>query len=132
MQQTFEIFIEQERTRLAQAKEDALAKKKEAEDALAAIGTELSAIAAYEAAKNGKPARADTERRQRAPRQSGKRNEIFKLVQEYPDGVTRGELVEKLAVKGNKQGEQSLSNALAALKKTGKLIQEGGKYSIVA
>jgi hypothetical protein len=76
MQQTFETFIEQERIRLTKAKEDALAKKKAAEDELSAIDTELSAIAAYEAAKKGKPVKAEGERKPRAPRQSGKRTEI--------------------------------------------------------
>ena len=132
MQQTFETFIEQERTRLTQAREDALAKKQEAEDQLAAIDTEFGAIAAYEAAKKGKPASAGAEKKRRAPRQSGKRNEILKLVQQYPDGVTAGELKDKLGIRGNKQGEQSVSNALSALKKAGQLTLEGGKYIAAA
>ncbi len=127
MPQTFETFIQQERERLSKAKEAALAKKQEAEDELSAIEIDFAAIAAYESAKKGKPAKPASEK-QRAPRQTGKRNEVLTLVQQYPDGVTRGELIDKLSINGDKPGEQSLSNALAALKKAKQLTQEGGKY----
>jgi hypothetical protein len=131
MPQTFETFIQQERERLSKAKEVALAKKQEAEDELSALEIDFAAVAAYESAKKGKPAKAD-EKKQRAPRQTGKRNEVLKLVEQYPQGVTAGELKDKLGIRGDKQGEQSLSNALSALKKSGQLIQEDGKYKAAA
>ena len=65
-------------------------------------------------------------------RKGGKRDDIFKLVQES-GGATRGELIEKLGIKGDKSGEQSLSNALSALKRDGRVTQSGdGKYQTAA
>jgi len=44
-------------------------------------------------------------------------------------GLTRGQLLEKMGVKGNKSGEMSVSNALTALTKSKQLRRaEGRKY----
>jgi hypothetical protein len=128
MQTTIEQFFAEQREKFEKQRDEARAKLEEAE-------AELRAIDAYEAAKKAKPAQAaatDGERKQRAPRQTGKRNEVLKLVEQYPQGVTAGELKDKLSIKGDKSGEQSLSNALSALKKAGQLIQEDGKYKAAA
>lgn len=129
--QTFETYIASERERLTKEREEARAEIEAAQEKLAAIDTEMRAIAAYEAAKKGKPA-TDGATRPRKPRQTGKRREVFKLVEDHPDGVSVGELKDKLGIRGDKAGEQSLSNALSALKKNGQLTLEDGRYAVAA
>jgi hypothetical protein len=94
---------------------------------LAQIEREEAAINAYEAAKAGKPAPANTDARQRA-RRGSRRQEILAAVQASPIGLSRGDLIEMLGTKGDKSHEMSLSNALTVLTKTNQLVREGGKY----
>ncbi len=131
--QTFETYIASERERLTKEREEARAEIEAAQEKLAAIDTEMRAIAAYEAAKKGKPATAtEGEKKPRKPRETGKRQEVFKLVEEYPDGVSVGELRDKLGIKGDKAGEQSLSNALSALKRSGQITLVDGRYAVAS
>ena len=57
---------------------------------------------------------------------------MLKSVEAAAKGATRGELLERLGVKGNKAGEQSVSNALNALKKSGKIDSADGKWHVTA
>jgi hypothetical protein len=50
-------------------------------------------------------------------RRGSKRDEFLKLIQES-EGLTRGEILEKMGLKGNKSGEMSVSNTLTALPKS--------------
>ena len=43
-------------------------------------------------------------------------------------GVTRGEILEKMGLKGNKSGEMSVSNALTALTKNKQVARRDRKY----
>ena len=43
-------------------------------------------------------------------------------------GLTRGEILEKMGLKGNKSGEMSVSNALTALTKNNQVRRDGRKY----
>ena len=47
------------------------------------------------------------------------------------DGVNRADLLHALGMKGNKSGEQSVSNALSALKKAGATSSKNGRYIAV-
>ena len=47
-------------------------------------------------------------------------------------GLTRGEILEKMGLKGNKSGEMSVSNALTALAKSNQVRRDGGKYHLPA
>ena len=122
---TFEQFVAKERQRLTKAREDALAKRVEIEASITAIDTELSAIDAYEAAKHGRPAR----RRKRCTRHSGRREEVLAAVKQHRQGITRGELLEFMSTK-EKSSAQSVSNALAALKRAGTITSIDGKYKV--
>jgi transposase len=53
---------------------------------------------------------------------------LLGVVQQHPDGVTRGEILTLMGVKGDKSGEQSVSNALMALTKQNQLDRREGKY----
>ena len=44
------------------------------------------------------------------------------------DGMSRGEILERMGLKGDKSGEMSVSNALTALTKNNQLLREDGKY----
>jgi hypothetical protein len=128
-----ESFIKQERTRLQKARDKALQEKADVDRKLERIEGEFAAIAAYEQAKGGKPGRAGkrtpTKRTgaQRA-RRGERRQAVLGVVQQHPDGLTRGEILNLMGVKGNKSGEQSVSNALLALTKQNQLGRREGKY----
>ena len=131
--ETFGSFIVQERTRLQRARDKALQNKADIDRELQEIESELAAIAAYEHAKGGKPGRAGKRtptKRTTAPRarRGEKRQAILGVLQQHPDGATRGEILTLMGVKGDKSGEQSVSNALTALTKQSQLGRREGKY----
>ena len=68
---------------------------------------------------------AKTGRRQRRP---GQRAAVIAAIAKHTDGIARADLLEELGVKGDKSGEGSVSNALAALKKAGTVGYKDGKY----
>jgi hypothetical protein len=125
--------IKQERTRLKKARDKAARKKAEIDGELEAIERELAAIAAYEQARGGKPARAAKRaagKRATAPRarRGEKRRAVVDLIKQHPGGLSRGEILNLMGVKGDKSGEQSVSNALSALTKQNLLGRHEGKY----
>src|SRR4051812_1278067 len=122
MAETFEDFIARERERLNGEREAIYNQQQELETKLSAINNELAAISAYEAAKTGKASAARatgtrTRRGSTGARRGSKREDLLRVIRENPEGLTRGELLEKLGVKGDKSGEMSVSNALTALTK---------------
>lgn len=124
----FQAFIAQERERLDRQRADVLSKKADLDNELQSIEREMAAITAYERAKVGKSAASALQSARRNGRRSGRRQEVLDLLKGSPDGLSRREILERLDVKGERREEQSVSNALSALKKAGQLGQEGGKY----
>jgi hypothetical protein len=130
MADTFQDFITRDRERLHAERDAIFNQQHELEGKLAAINNELRAIDAYEAAKSGKAAPAARQTRTaRAPRaRSGsKREQLLQVIKEG-HGLTRGEILEKMGLKGNKTGEMSVSNALTALTKGNQVARRDGKY----
>jgi hypothetical protein len=135
---TFADYIEKERARLGKLIEDYNAQIAELQGKLTDAQKEMQAIDAYEQVKQGKaPAPRATPTTPRTPRATGtrsprgaKREELLAILQETPN-LTRGEIIEKLGIKGNKQQEQSISNALANMKKAGTITADDGKYAVV-
>lgn len=130
---TFKSFVSRERSRLTRARDAARSRKNQIDRELAEIETELAAIQAYEQAKKGSPAkaargggRASAKTGKRAPR-GEKRRSVLELIQKS-DGLTRGEILSALGVKGDKSAEQSVSNALTALKKQNVVASKDRKY----
>jgi O6-methylguanine-DNA--protein-cysteine methyltransferase len=123
-QDTFETFIERERARLQKERDSLMEKQSEIQHQLAAIHKEMEAIQAYENAKKGKPASSGQRRARRGKRQE----QVLSALQQFPQGATRGELLEAMNAKGDKSAEQSVSNALNKMKKDGKLTQVEGRY----
>lgn len=125
---TFTTFVAEERGRIHDAIEAAKAKRQEAEREIAQLEVQLAAIAAYDAALKGTSV-PDKPRAARG-RRGEKREAICELIAQHPDGLTRKELLTAMDAHGNKAAEQSISNALSAMKKTGRLIQEGKMYKV--
>ena len=127
--QTFADFIQHERDRLHAEREAIFTQQHELEGKLAGINKELSAIDAYEAAKTGKPVRATTTRRASTSRRGSKREQLLETIR-AGGGLARGEILEKMGLKGNKAGEMSVSNALTALTKANQVSRRDGKYYV--
>ncbi len=143
-QATFANFIKKERTRLDKARKDALTSKAAVENELASIEQELVALDAYRQAKDGPASRTAAKRAptKRAPakragangagrapgRRGQKREAVLNVIKQNPVGLSRGEILVQMGVKGNRSAEQSVSNALSALKKSDKVNSREGKY----
>ena len=129
---TIKSFVSRERTRLTRARDSARNRKNKLDQELSEIETELSAIEAYEQAKKKAPRKSAGSRRPaaktggRAPR-GEKRRSVLELIQKS-NGLTRGEILSTLKVKGDKSAEQSVSNALTALKKQNLVVSKDRKY----
>ncbi len=129
MAQTFQDFIASDRERLSKEREAVFTQQHELETKLAEINREFAAIEAYEAAKSGKAAARATGTRRASPsRRGSKREGIMVVLADNPHGLTRGEILDKLGLKGNKSGEMSVSNALTALTKSNQVVRKDGKY----
>jgi len=130
-EETFEGFVARERARLHGEREAIFTAQHELEEKLAGINRELAAIDAYETAKAGKlPTPLRRRRRggtQPRVRSGSRRNGLLKLIQESA-GLTRGEILERMGLKGNKSGEMSVSNALTALTKSNQVVRAAGRY----
>jgi hypothetical protein len=123
---TFEAMMVAERKRLTGLLDDVAAKVTSLNTEAAGYKRELAAVNAYDAAKNGKPPSARSGG-SRGPRGS-KQDTLVALLASHPDGLTRGEIIDALGVKGDKRGEGSVSNALTTMKKAGKLAAKDGRY----
>ena len=130
MPETFQTFVQRERERLNKERETINNQQHELETKLAEINREFAAIEAYEAAKSGKSVgkRASGSRRAPQARKGSKRDGILKVIKANPAGLTRGEILEKMGLKGDKPGEMSVSNALTALTKGNQVARQDGKY----
>jgi hypothetical protein len=137
-QATFATFIKKERARLDKARKDALANKAAVETELASIEQELTALDAYRQAKDGPAVRTPAKRgpkragangaRRATGRRGEKRQAVLNLIKQNPVGLSRGEILVQMGVKGDRSAEQSVSNALSALKKSDKVNSREGKY----
>ena len=122
-EQTFEAVVEAERERLKSKRSEITDKIKALEKELVGIDREAEAVNAYYAAKTGKRVSSG----QRAPRGS-RRKDILEFVKN--GGMGRADILEALGVRGDKSGEQSVSNALSSMKKSGALAVDDGKYVV--
>ena len=124
---SFSDYIARERERLSREREEISSQKRELDNRLAAIDREFQALDAYQSAKTGKPSGAPrTQTQRRAPRGS-RREGLLNLIRDE-NGLSRGEILERMGLKGDKSGEISVSNALTALTKGNQIRREGGKY----
>src|SRR6202521_5290380 len=129
---SFADFISRDRERLHAEREQIVNQQQALDGKLAEINRELAAIDAYESAKTGKaPAAARQPRGARArpqTRRGSKREALMQVIKDNPSGLTRGEILERMGLKGDKSGEMSVSNALTALTKANQVIRRDGRY----
>jgi len=128
----FAEYISRERDRLNAEREAIITQQRELDQRLSEINREFQAVGAYEAAKSGKGPTRQTGTRKpsgvRQARRGSRREELMNLIRQGY-GLTRGEILEKMGLKGNKSGEMSVSNALTALTKSNQLRRnEERKY----
>src|SRR3954470_2961428 len=123
----FSEFISRERDRLRAEREQVFNQQEELQRRLDAVNREFAAIEVYETAKTGKTARRAQADRQPRARRGSRREALLELIRQG-DGLSRGELLERMGLKGDKSGEMSVSNALTALTKSNQVHREGGKY----
>lgn len=121
----FATFIQKQRDEL-QKKRNALTQDMvRIQDDIAAIDREMAAIHAYEQAKLGKTATPATKR----GRRGNVRDTVLDAIKSS-GGINRADLLVKLGAKGDKAAEQSISNALANLKKAGTVSAADGVYTV--
>jgi hypothetical protein len=125
MPENFATLVDKERERLRKALEDLRAKQDELQAQRATIETELDALETYEAARSGKIRRSKVA--SRAPR-SSRQQSVLELIAKFKKGMGRGDIIQAMGLKGNKAGEQSVSNALTVLKKAKKVTAKEGNY----
>jgi len=135
MAEQFGGFIDQERQRLHREREDVHRQQQELENKLAEIERELEAIRAYEAVKTGKrtaASRGQAGGRRAGPqaRRGSRREALLQLIRDNPDGLRRGEILERMGLKGDKAGEMSVSNALTALTNCNQVSRQEGRYVV--
>src|SRR3954447_2212627 len=124
----FAEYIARERDRLRAEREQIFTQQEELQRQLNAVDREFAAIEAYEGAKTGKAARQQAPAgRQSRARRGSRREGLLELIQQG-NGLSRGEILERMGLKGDKAGEMSVSNALTALAKRNQIRREGGKY----
>ena len=128
MAQSLHDVITKDKERLNSERAAIRTQQRDLEKKLAEIDREYAAIDAYEAAKSGKATRQTGARRASTGRSGSKRDAIIAVLQANPDGLSRGELLEKMGIKGDKSGEMSVSNALTALSKSNQVARKDGKY----
>ena len=127
-EEQFSDFVAREHDRLSAERKALVTQQRELQAKLAGIDREFQAINAYAAAKTGKAVRqtrSDTTRS--TTRRGSKRDDLLRVIGEG-NGLTRGEILQKMGLKGDKSGEMSISNALTALTKGNQVKREGGKY----
>ena len=126
MPETFATMIDKERERLRKALEDLRTKQEELQAQRATIETELDALDTYESARSGKN-RKTRKTASRTPRGS-RQQSVLAVIAKSKKGMTRGDILQAMGLKGNKGGERSVSNALTALKQAKRVTAKDRKY----
>ncbi|HEY2528911.1 MAG TPA: hypothetical protein VGJ20_13360 [Xanthobacteraceae bacterium] len=139
----FADVMQRERERLNRERDEILNQQKDLENKLTEINRELAAVDAYVAAKAGQA--ATPSRQPRGPRKSGasdkqssaeprarpqagsRRETLLRVIAEA-NGLSRGEILQRMGLTGNKSAEKSVSNALTALTKNNQVSRREGKY----
>jgi hypothetical protein len=124
---SFSDYVARERERLNREREEIAGQRRELDNRFAEIDREFQALDTYQAAKTGKPSGGRRTQTQPRARRGSRREELLNLIREG-NGLSRGDILERMGLKGDKAGEMSVSNALTALAKSDQVSREGGKY----
>jgi hypothetical protein len=122
-------FISKQRDALLQQREAISSQQHELQRQLDEVNEMLRKFDVFEgkAAPTRQPTRA--RRAQGSARRGSKREELLQVIRDG-NGLGRGEILEKMGLKGDKSGEMSVSNALTALTKSQQVSRRDGKYFV--
>jgi hypothetical protein len=123
-------FITKQRDALVQQRDSISTQQHELQQQLDAVNAMLAKFDVFEG-KAAARAPAGRTRRTTTARSGSRRDELL-LVIRNGDGLSRGEILEKMGLKGDKAGEMSISNALTALTKSQQVERRDGKYHLAA
>jgi hypothetical protein len=119
-------FITEQRDALLRQRETIYNQQQDLQRELDQVNEMLRKFDAFEG-KAVRPATGRPRTRQTSARRGSKREELLNVIR-AGGGLARGEILEKMGLKGNKAGEMSVSNALTALTKASQVRRDGGKY----
>lgn len=141
----FRAQVAEETSRLAKQQRKVQMRMAEIESQLTGLVTELqgidgemaaivayeSSIAAQPASPAGKPSKTNSPpiRTTRRRRRGSRRAEILSAVASFGSaGASRRDIIRTLSAEGNRSTEQSIGNALAALKMSSAVLHQDGRY----
>jgi len=102
----FAAYVARERERLQAERESLIQQRREIDQKLATIDKEFRAVDAYETAKAGKNVIARASGgpgRGRGSRRGSRRDAIIAVIRENTAGLSRGEILEKMGLKGERR-----------------------------
>lgn len=131
-----DVIMQKQKDKLLKQREEVEAKRSAIDEELAGIDQKLSRIESYFNPAPPMSAREPTTRKPRsaptgarAPR-GEHRSKITAILKENAGGLSGGEIIDKLGVRGDKAATQAVANALANMKKANELKVDGsGKSS---
>ena len=119
-------FIGRQREALLTQRETIFTQQHELQRQLDEVNDMLSKFDVFEG-KVAPAARQTGMRRAPRARSGSKREQLLQVIR-AGGGLSRGEILEKMGLKGDKAGEMSVSNALTALTKATQVTRQDGKY----
>jgi len=123
-------FITKQRDALVQQRESIFSQQHELQQQLDAVNAMLAKFDVFEGRPTARTLTGRT-RRTTTARSGSKRDAVLQMIRNR-DGLSRGEILEKMGLKGDKAGEMSVSNALTALTKSHQVERRDGKYHLAA
>ncbi len=121
------VFMTRQRDTLLKEREQILNEQHALQERLAAVNEMLAKFDAFEGNAAPKPIRQTRAPRAPQARRGSKREALLQIIKEG-HGLTRGEILEKMGLRGDKSGEMSVSNALTALSKANQVSRQDGRY----
>lgn len=128
-----DVIMQKQKDKLLKQREEVEVKRASIDEELAGIDQKLSRIESYFNPAPPMAAREPVTRKPRTPSASTgtraprgeHRSKITALLAENTGGLSGGELIDKLGVRGDKAATQAVANALSNMKKGGELRVEG-------
>ena len=121
-----EAFITRQREQLLQQRQELLNQQQALQQQLDELDQMLHRFDVFEG-KAARPRQQARGRRASGARRGSRRDELLQVIK-AGHGLSRGEILEKMGLKGNKSGEMSVSNALTALTKSKQVVRRDRKY----
>ena len=121
-----EAFITRQREQLLQQRQELLNQQQALQQQLEEVDEMLHKFDVF-VGKAARPRQQARGRRVSEARRGSRRDELLQVIK-AGNGLSRGEILEKMGLKGNKSGEMSVSNALTALTKSKQISRRDRKY----